>query len=86
MIKEALAGIGLAPFSVGGLLLFFAVFVGVTIWALTRSRGEIATWSSLPLADGLQPVQPRLPIAPLASHEQDECGECEDCSCKTNEP
>lgn len=61
MIKQALSEAGLAPLSVIGLMMFVSVFVGVAIWTLTRERRQIDTWSSLPLADGHEPIEPRIP-------------------------
>lgn len=94
MIKQAMSAAGLEVLAVGGLLMFVAVFVGVCFWVTTRSRKEVETWSSLPLADGTDPVEPRLPITTLtnqeASPENQEhgsggCGKCVDCSCATDE-
>ncbi len=59
MIKESLSEANLAYFAVTGLILFVAVFVSAALWAMSRSRKEIESWSSLPLADGSDPVKPR---------------------------
>ena len=32
-----------------GLMLFVLVFVGTTLWAITRTRKQVDHWSSLPL-------------------------------------
>ncbi len=32
-----------------GLAIFVTVFFGALIWTMTRSRGDIQNWSSLPL-------------------------------------
>ncbi|MEO1496664.1 MAG: hypothetical protein AAFV43_05890 [Planctomycetota bacterium] len=61
MIKQAMSAAGLEILAVGGLLLFVAVFTGVCLWVTTRSRKEVDTWSSLPLADGTDPVESRFP-------------------------
>lgn len=58
MIKAILDD-GLAPLAAGGLVIFVLVFVGVAAWVMSRSRQTVDTWASLPLADGLEPVQPR---------------------------
>ncbi|MEN1679667.1 MAG: hypothetical protein AAGJ46_08740 [Planctomycetota bacterium] len=83
----------LAPLAAGGLVLFVLVFVGVAVWVLSRSRQTIDTWASLPLADGMQPVQPRgngggLPILAEpslagdgAEEKNHSCGKCEKCNC-----
>ena len=60
MLKEVLSDGALTHFATIGLVIFVAVFLGVTVWALTRSRGQIRTWSELPLSreeDG--PREPR---------------------------
>lgn len=59
MIKEAISEANLPYFAVIGLIIFVAIFVVTSLWALSRSRAEIDTWSSLPLADGYDPVEPR---------------------------
>lgn len=93
MIKQLLTEAGLAPLAIVGLLTFVVVFVTVAAWAFSRSRGSIARWSSLPLADGHEPVEPLqqtvrlaapLPIVPLQLVEPIEkkgCGKCENCTC-----
>lgn len=94
MIKQAMADGGLAMVAAFGLVLFVAVFLGVCCWVATRRRQEVAQWSSLPLADGYNPVEPRgreasNPFAVInASHEASHeagggrgCGKCENCDC-----
>lgn len=90
MIKQAMSETGLEVLAVGGLLMFVAVFVGVTLWVMTRGSKEVATWSSLPLADGHDPVEARLPITtkPTDGHDRKDehdggggCGKCENCTC-----
>ncbi len=61
MIKQAMSETGLAWFAVIGLVLFVAVLLGVIVWTFTRRKKQIDTWSSLPLADGHEPVEPRHP-------------------------
>jgi cbb3-type cytochrome oxidase subunit 3 len=88
VIKAALSSAGLAPFAVIGLMIFVGVFVGVSIWAFSRTRKEVAGWSNLPLADGHATARP------LASHpstlalsvvstpgKKVSCGKCEHCDC-----
>ena len=95
MIDQAISSLGLGAFAVGGLLLFVAVFLGVCFWVTTRSRKEVDVWSSLPLADGIDPDELQLPIttkdAPMeandATHHSDVgCGKCIDCTCAPKEP
>lgn len=96
MIKQAMSDAGLEVLAVGGLLTFVAVFVGVTVWVMTRGNKEIDTWSSLPLADGYDPVEPRLPITGKPSDSDDQhdkdhhgeggCGKCENCTCHDDSP
>ncbi len=59
MMNEIISEANLPYFAVTGLILFVAVFVTTSLWALSRSRKEINNWSSLPLADGYDPVEPR---------------------------
>jgi cbb3-type cytochrome oxidase subunit 3 len=88
VIKLALSGAGLAPFAVIGLLIFVGVFVGVGVWAFSRTRREVAGWSNLPLVDGDAAPRPPasdlsalvLPVAPLPG-KKSSCGKCEHCDC-----
>jgi hypothetical protein len=85
MIKESLSGLGLAPLAVVGLVLFVATFVGIAVWTMTRRAKQVATWSSLPLVDGMQPVEPRANHHDHDHHEDDhECRNCGNCQCKKN--
>lgn len=59
MINQALSESSLAWPAVIGLVTFVAIFVGVAVWAFTRRTNVVAAWSSLPLADGCEPVEPR---------------------------
>ncbi len=51
MIKESIADLGLTPYAVYGLLTFFGVYIGITIWTMTRLYKQVSRWSSLPLND-----------------------------------
>ena len=44
-----------------GLVTFFTVFVGMTVWAMTRRRQEIDRWSALPLEGEPAPVKEERP-------------------------
>lgn len=82
MIKQAISELGLAPIAVAGLLMFVIVFLGVVAWAMTRGRGTVATWASLPLADGHQPVEARQPISlDIVDGKTGGCGKCDNCTC-----
>lgn len=82
MIKESLSEAGLSVFAVVGLVAFFATFAGVAIWALTRRQKQIDKWSSLPLADGKDPVEPRdRPDEDRHAYAAQSCGKCENCTC-----
>ena len=60
MIKRVLEESDLSFFAVVGLVLFVAIFLGLTVWVLTRSRRQVRTWSELPLApDEAEPAEPR---------------------------
>ena len=39
----------LATWAEMGLVIFFAVFIGAVVWALTRPRKEVRQWAALPL-------------------------------------
>jgi len=60
MLKDVLSNGALTHFATIGLVIFVAVFVGVTVWVVTRSRKEVQTWSRIPLTgDEDGPLQPR---------------------------
>ena len=82
MVKESIADLGLTPFAVGGLLVFFGVFVAITVWTLTRRQKQVVTWSSLPLADGTEPVESRRHDS--HGHDAHECKNCGACECSKN--
>jgi cbb3-type cytochrome oxidase subunit 3 len=87
MVKESIADLGLTPFAVFGLLVFFGVFVAITVWTLTRRQKQVATWSSLPLADGTEPVESRRQEDNDEDgnhHEGHECQNCGNCECSKN--
>ncbi len=85
MIKQAMSEAGLAPLAVAGLMIFVAVFVGVAVWAMTRRRGQVAGWSSLPLNDGPTVASAGLPITGHTHGTTGGCGKCSDCTCSDNE-
>lgn len=52
MFKDVLNHMaGAADYASIGLVIFFAVFIGVSVRALAQSRQNVSTWSRLPLAD-----------------------------------
>ncbi|MEM8782357.1 MAG: cbb3-type cytochrome c oxidase subunit 3 [Planctomycetota bacterium] len=59
MFKDILSDANLTAFATWGLVIFVAVFVGVTIWALTRPKKTVDQWSGIPLKEGTEPVEPR---------------------------
>jgi cbb3-type cytochrome oxidase subunit 3 len=60
MLKDVLSNGALTHFATIGLVIFVIVFLGVTVWILTRSRKEVQTWSRIPLTgDEHEPLQPR---------------------------
>jgi len=60
MIKDVLSNGALTHFATIGLVIFVVVFIGITVWVVTRSRKEIQTWSQIPLTgDEDGPLQPR---------------------------
>lgn len=82
MIKQAIGEAGLATFAVVGLVVFVVVFSCIVAWVGSRGRREVATWSSLPLADGFEPVEPRLPIVTHEGPTHSGCGKCDDGACE----
>ena len=59
MFKDILSEANLTAFATWGLVIFVAVFLGVTIWALTRPKKTVDKWSSIPLKEGTEPVEQR---------------------------
>lgn len=60
MLRDALSNGALTHFATIGLVIFVVVFLGVTVWILTRSKREVHTWSRIPLTgDEDGPLQPR---------------------------
>jgi len=59
MIRAVMEGSGNAIFALVGLVIFVAVFLGLTVWVLTRRQKQVDTWSSIPLHD--EPVEERDP-------------------------
>jgi len=51
MFKEVLNHSDLSHWAEAGLIVFFSVFVGVTVWSMTRSRKLVRQWAMLPLED-----------------------------------
>lgn len=92
MIKAAVDGLGLAPLAVAGLVLFVVTFLAIAAWTLSRSKNQIETWSSLPLADDDdEPLEPRdtddqstgfaEAALQIVSAPRESCGKCEHCTC-----
>jgi hypothetical protein len=52
MFKEIFHHIDLGRIGEAGMLLFFIVFVAVTIRAILTSRAEMDRWAELPLSNG----------------------------------
>jgi hypothetical protein len=52
MFKDVLNHLGrYTSFAEVGLVIFFGVFVAITVRTLSRSRSEVQDWSRLPLED-----------------------------------
>ena len=49
MLKQLLIHMDIARFGEIGLVIFFVVFVAVTVWAISRSRRDVEQWSAIPL-------------------------------------
>lgn len=52
MIREAIQMLNLALFGEIALVIFVAVFVLWTAWAMRQSRQRVRQWATLPLDDG----------------------------------
>lgn len=57
MLREVLSDGSLSEFATVGLVLFVAVFLGTTVWVLTRRKSQVRRWSRLPLAEDDDPPQ-----------------------------
>lgn len=84
MIKQAMAEANLAGLAVLGVVAFAAIFLAIFVWTVSRSRRQIATWSSLPLSDSTAPAEPRgaANALPVVSRPKESCGKCEVCTCE----
>lgn len=51
MFKDVLNHMDMASLTSAGLLLFFAVFIGVMLYALTRPPRQADRWSRIPLTE-----------------------------------
>ena len=49
MFKEVITHMSLGDLSTAGLLLFFAVFVAITFYAMTRPPTQAEQWARIPL-------------------------------------
>jgi cbb3-type cytochrome oxidase subunit 3 len=59
MIKDTLSHMDMAALTTAGLVLFFVVFVGVTLYATTRHRRQADQWARIPLT--AEPQDARCP-------------------------
>jgi hypothetical protein len=60
MFKEVITHMSLGDLSTAGLLLFFAVFVAITFYAMTRPPTQADQWARIPLSgdrDGLRNLE-----------------------------
>lgn len=57
MLKELLTQLDAAKLSTSGLILFFIVFVAVTLYAITRTPRQAEAWSRIPLTGDKQDIQ-----------------------------
>jgi cbb3-type cytochrome oxidase subunit 3 len=56
MIKNVLTHIGgVENYGILSILVFFAVFLGVIVWTLSRKKPYLRDMSALPLEDGERP-------------------------------
>lgn len=52
MYKDVLNHANMVHWAELGLVIFFAVFLLTTIWAVTRPKRQVREWSALPLSNG----------------------------------
>lgn len=52
MFKDVMNYAELSRWAETGMLIFFACFIAVTIWALTRPRKQVEEWAAIPLSGG----------------------------------
>lgn len=52
MFNDVLTHANMVHWAEMGLVIFFAVFLLTTLWAMTRPKRQIEEWSSLPLSAG----------------------------------
>ncbi len=71
VVKDALSNGALTHYATWGLVIFVATFVGIAVWALTRSRKSVKHWSELPLHDGPAPMDPRNDTPPQSEASSD---------------
>jgi cbb3-type cytochrome oxidase subunit 3 len=58
MFNDVLTHANMTHWAEMGLIVFFAVFVLTTVWALTRTKDQVQQWSALPLTAGDDYVRP----------------------------
>lgn len=73
MFKDVVSHSDLTYFATWSLVIFVAVFAGVFVWTVTRSRRQVQTWSTLPLEDDV-------PAEPRDEKPRKQC-KCDGCGC-----
>jgi len=62
MLRDVVGGADFSMNAVIALLVFFLVFLGLTVWVLSRRQKTVDRWAGLPLdADDSDPREPRDP-------------------------
>lgn len=62
MLRDVVGGADFSMNAVIALLVFFLVFLGLTVWVLSRRQKTVDRWAGLPLdADEAEPREPREP-------------------------
>ena len=59
MLKDTLNQLDLSTLTTTGLILFFIIFIAVTLYALTRTPGQAEQWSRIPLTFEITKDEPR---------------------------
>jgi len=62
MLRDVVGGADFSMNAIVALLVFFLVFLGLTVWVLSRRQKTVDRWAGLPLdTDDSDPREPRDP-------------------------
>jgi hypothetical protein len=52
MFTDVLTHADLTHWAEMGLVIFVMVFVGTSLWAMSRPKGQVEEWAAIPLSNG----------------------------------